>query len=119
MEVDGLIDSEIMQILPVPVAEMWLRLLRLNRSLSRNRRQHPPVQQHPPQCRYQPPPQHQQWPPGYGIGNNYGYGMAMRSHVVANVPVQPAQFTPLNSQPVQVNDANIGTIPGRTIIGDG
>ena len=28
----------------------------------------------------------------------------------ANVPVQPAQFTPLNSVPVQVNDANIGLI---------
>ena len=39
-----------------------------------------------------------------------GYGMAMQPHVAANVPVQSAQFTPLNSQPVQVNDANIGLI---------
>lgn len=30
--------------------------------------------------------------------------------VAANIPVQPAQFTPLNMQPVQVNDANIGLI---------
>ena len=30
--------------------------------------------------------------------------------MAANVPVQPAQFIPLNTQPVQVNDANIGLI---------
>ena len=32
------------------------------------------------------------------------------SHVATNVPVQPAQFTPLSSEPVQVNEANIGLI---------
>jgi flagellar motor switch protein FliN/FliY len=44
-------------------------------------------------------------PPGGG----YGYGMPMQG-MAANIPVQPAQFTPLNMQPVQVNDANIGLI---------
>ena len=34
----------------------------------------------------------------------------MQPHVATNVPVQSAQFTPLNAQPVQVNDANIGLI---------
>ena len=36
--------------------------------------------------------------------------MPMQPHVATNVPVQPAQFTPLNMMPVQVNDANIGLI---------
>ena len=34
----------------------------------------------------------------------------MQPHVASNVPVQSAQFTPLSSTPVQVNDANIGLI---------
>ena len=42
---------------------------------------------------------------------NYGYGASpMQPHVASNVPVQSAQFTPLSSTPVQVNDANIGLI---------
>ncbi len=36
------------------------------------------------------------------------YGM--QAKVASNVPVQPAQFTPLSSEPVAVNDANIGLI---------
>ena len=36
------------------------------------------------------------------------YGM--QAKVASNVPVQPAQFTPLSSEPVSVNDANIGLI---------
>ena len=44
-------------------------------------------------------------PMGYG-----GYGMPMQPHVATNVPVQAAQFTQLNMEPVQVNDANIGLI---------
>ena len=36
------------------------------------------------------------------------YGQQAR--VAANVPVQPAQFTPLSVEPVAVNDANIGLI---------
>ena len=34
----------------------------------------------------------------------------MQPHVASNVPVQSAQFTPLSTVPVQVNDANIGLI---------
>ena len=33
-----------------------------------------------------------------------------QAKVASNVPVQPAQFTPLSSEPVAVNDANIGLI---------
>ena len=44
--------------------------------------------------------------PMMGMAPNYG----AQAKVDANVPVQPAQFTPLNSVPVQVNDANIGLI---------
>ncbi|MBO6235178.1 MAG: flagellar motor switch protein FliN, partial [Schwartzia sp.] len=36
------------------------------------------------------------------------YGQQAR--VAAGVPVQPAQFTPLATAPLQVNDANIGLI---------
>ena len=40
-----------------------------------------------------------------------GYAMPpQQPHVAQNVPVQPAQFTPLSTAPVQVNDANIGLI---------
>ena len=33
-----------------------------------------------------------------------------QARVASNVPVQPAQFTPLSTEPVAVNDANIGLI---------
>ena len=36
-----------------------------------------------------------------------GFGSA---RVASGVPVQPAQFTPLATAPIQVNDANIGLI---------
>ena len=75
MEVDGLIDSEIMQLLPLDVAKGMVDAL---------------MNQQPA---------------------NYGYGAPpMQPHVASNVPVQSAQFTPLSSVPVQVNDANIGLI---------
>ena len=42
-----------------------------------------------------------------------GYGYAQppaQPHVANGAAVQPAQFTPLSTAPVQVNDANIGLI---------
>ena len=92
MEVDGLIDSEIMQLLPVNVAREMVQ------SMMGGMPQQPMMQQ--PVMQQQPMMQKPVMPqqPMYG------------SHVATNVPVQPAQFTPLSSEPVQVNEANIGLI---------
>ena len=134
MEVDGLIDSEIMQILPVHVAKEMVEAL-LGGDASGGDEPAPkpetppppqpapppqmtaapppppppPQQQYaapPPQQQYAPPPQqYAAPPPGYGYG-----GSPMQPHVANNVPVSPAQFTPLSMEPVQVNEANIGLI---------
>ena len=49
-------------------------------------------------------------PPGGGYGYGYGAPMMQQPQGGASVPVQPAAFVPLNMEPVQVNDANIGLI---------
>ena len=116
MEVDGLIDSEIMQILTLKVAKEMVDSLMGGGDESAPA----PVAQPapapapasaapppppPPQQSY-PPPQQQQYPP-----QNYGYGGSqMQPNVVTNMPVSPAQFTPLSTEPVQINEANIGLI---------
>ena len=112
MEVDGLIDSEIMQILPVPVAKEMVEALTAE-----------PEPEPAPAAAPAPAPAAMpvsapapamaapaMAAPAMAAAPAAGYGMAMQPHVAANVPVQSAQFTPLNSQPVQVNDANIGLI---------
>ena len=137
MEVDGLIDSEIMQILPVNVAKEMVEAL-LGGGASEEAAPAPeappppppppppvkapaaappppPQQAVPPPPQYAAPPPQQQYaappqgyappPPGYGYG-----GPPMQPHVANNVPVSPAQFTPLSMEPVQVNEANIGLI---------
>lgn len=141
MEVDGLIDSEIMQILPIPVAQEMVGYL-LNTGAEGSatpaapqpaaptppppptaapapqvappppqpQMQMPPPQ---PQMAQQPMPQMQmpqqpmpqmqmQMPPQ----PSYGGG----ARVASNVPVQQAVFAPLSTQPVQINEANIGLI---------
>ncbi len=121
MEVDGLIDSEIMQILPVKVAKEMVESL-TNGSTEEPEPEPapaaapPPPPPPPPQPAAAPPPPaaapaQQMAPPVMAPppGGGYGYGMPMQG-MAANIPVQPAQFTPLNMQPVQVNDANIGLI---------
>lgn len=118
MEVDGLIDSEIMQILPVSVAKEMVEAI-----LSGGVEEPEPAPPPPPPAAAPPPPQAAAAPPPMAApsapamaaappmgGMGGGYGMAMQPHVATNVPVQPAQFTPLNMTPVQVNDANIGLI---------
>ena len=130
MEVDGLIDSEIMQILTVDVAkEMVEALMGGGEEAAPEpapapapqpkaapapapKAAPPPQQSHsapPPQQNYAPPPQPQQGyappPPAYGYG-----GSQMQPNVVTNMPVSPAQFTPLSVEPVQINEANIGLI---------
>ncbi len=120
MEVDGLIDSEIMQILSVDVAKEMVEALMgggedeapapapapASKPAAAPPQQAqaapppppPPQQGYPPQG-YAPPP------PGYGYG-----GSQMQPNVVTNMPVSPAQFTPLSMEPVQINEANIGLI---------
>lgn len=133
MEVDGLIDSEIMQILPVTVAKEMVEALtggsnnepetappapapvppapEPTPAPAPQAQMTPPVQAPPPQAQMAPPvqapaPQAQMAPPVQAPAMGY----AMQPHVAQNVPVQSAQFTPLNTQPVQINDANIGLI---------
>ena len=133
MEVDGLIDSEIMQILPVTVAKEMVEALTGGSNNEPETappapapvppapeptpapppqaQMTPPVQTPPPQAQMAPPvqapaPQAQMAPPVQAPVMGY----AMQPHVAQNVPVQSAQFTPLNTQPVQINDANIGLI---------
>ena len=131
MEVDGLIDSEIMQILPVTVAKEMVEALTGGSNNepetappapapvppapeptpAPQAQMTPPVQTPPPQAQMAPPvqapaPQAQMAPPVQAPAMGY----AMQPHVAQNVPVQSAQFTPLNTQPVQINDANIGLI---------
>ena len=122
MEVDGLIDSEIMQILPVEVAKEMVESLTNGSAEEPEPEPAPapapaPPPPPPPQPAAAPPPPpaaapaQQMAPPVMAPppGGGYGYGMPMQG-MAANIPGQPAQFTPLNMQPVQVNDANIGLI---------
>ena len=147
MEVDGLIDSEIMQILPVTVAKEMVEALTggsnnepetappapapvppapeptpapapqaqmtspVQAPPPPQAQMAPPVQAPAPQAQMAPPvqapaPQAQMAPPVQAPAMGY----AMQPHVAQNVPVQSAQFTPLNTQPVQITDANIGLI---------
>lgn len=121
MEVDGLIDSEIMQILPVKIAKEMVSSL-MN-SGSAEEAAPAPAQQPAAMSAPQPMPQPAmpapqpmpqqpmmaapvQQPMMAAPVADYG----PQSRVAANVPVQPAQFAPLSTTPVAVNDANIGLI---------
>ena len=131
MEVDGLIDSEIMQILPVHVAkEMVESLMNGEANVEPEpapappptapapaaapppaAAAPPPMAAAPPPMAAAPPPMAPGgMPPGGGYGYGYGAPMMAQPQAGANVPVQPAAFVPLNMEPVQVNDANIGLI---------
>ena len=127
MEVDGLIDSEIMQIISVKVAKEMVDSLMgggeeepapapapapapTPAPAPQQNYAPPPQAAPPPQQAYAPPPQQPPQgyyapPPGYGYGGNQ-----MQPNVVTNMPVSPAQFTPLSVEPVQINEANIGLI---------
>ena len=115
MEVDGLIDSEIMQILTIDVAKEMVEALMGGASSEPAPAPAPaptpkpapaPAPPPPPPQQNYPPQQQQYYPPqGYGYG-----GSQMQPNVVTNMPVSPAQFTPLSMEPVQINEANIGLI---------
>ena len=112
MEVDGLIDSEIMQLLPVDVAKDMVDAL-MNQSADVDNEEEAIVAAAapPPPAAAAPAPAAPSAPAAAAAPANYGYGAPpMQPHVASNVPVQSAQFTPLSSAPVQVNDANIGLI---------
>ena len=95
MEVDGLIDSEIMQLLPLDVAREMVDAL-MN--------QQPDVDDEEEEIAAATAA-----PAAAPATNGYG-AQPMQPHVASNVPVQSAQFTPLSTVPVQINDANIGLI---------
>ena len=108
MEVDGLIDSEIMQILPIPVAQEMVGYLLNNEAEEEEPMPAPapaPAAPPPAPAAAAPPPAA---PPM--MGGAASYGAPPTPHVASNVPVQPAMFAPLSTAPVQVNDANIGLI---------
>lgn len=117
MEVDGLIDSEIMQILPVDIATEMVNSL-LNSGAAEEEAPPPPPPPAPaaaPQAAAPPPP-----PPAPAAAPQAAappppmaapppmYGQQAR--VSEGIPIQAAQFTPLATAPVQVNEANIGLI---------
>ena len=127
MEVDGLIDSEIMQILPLGIATDMVDAL-MNSGGAEEEEAPPPPPPPPapsvaappppppapaPAPAAAPPPPMPQAPPmpaaaPMPMAPQPVYGQQAR--VAAGVPVQPAQFTPLATAPLQVNDANIGLI---------
>ena len=119
MEVDGLIDSEIMQILPVHVAKEMVESLMNGEANVEPEPAPAPAAPAPAPAAAAPPPMQQapaaaapppMAPPGGGYGYGYGAPMMSQQQMAASVPVQPAAFTPLSMAPVQVNDANIGLI---------
>ena len=121
MEVDGLIDSQIMQILPLGIAREMVESL-MNSSKAEEEVAAPPPAPAPAPAAPPPPPAAPAAPPPMAAAPppmapapqaapmmqapmpSYGQAIAQ------GVPVQPVQFTPLATAPVQVNDANIGLI---------
>ncbi len=132
MEVDGLIDSEIMQILPLDVAKEMVSFLMGGGAEAEPEAAAPPAPAPAapapqpaaapmPQPQQQtPPPQPQQAPqmpqqPQYAAPPMampvYAQPSYAQNNVIApTVPVQNAQFTPLTNEPVEVNAANISLI---------
>ena len=110
MEVDGLIDSEIMQLLPVDVAKGMVEAL-MNQEPDVDDEEAAVEAAQASSSPAAAPATAPAAPAAAAAPANYGYGAPpMQPHVASNVPVQSAQFTPLSSAPVQVNDANIGLI---------
>lgn len=110
MEVDGLIDSEIMQLLPLDVArEMVDALMNQQPDVDDEEEAIAAAAAPPPAAPAAAPASAPAAAAAAPASNGYG-AQPMQPHVASNVPVQSAQFTPLSTVPVQVNDANIGLI---------
>lgn len=126
MEVDGLIDSEIMQILPLDVAKEMVTFLMGGGADAAEEPAPEPAPAPaapapaPVPAPVAPPPQPavaaapQYAAPQYAappVQPQYAApAYAQTSVVGAGVPVQPAQFAPLTNEPVTVNAANISLI---------
>lgn len=117
MEVDGLIDSEIMQILPVHVAkEMVESLMGGSAAEEAAAPQSAPASAPTPAPTPTPAPAPTPAAPAPQPAAAPQYAAPQyavppqMAQPAASVPVQPVQFTPLASGPVPVNDANIGLI---------
>ncbi len=118
MEVEGLIDSEIMQILPLDIAKEMVESL-LNQNSGEPEPAAPVVEAPMPAAAPAPamapapapmmaaPPQQAPQAQAYAAPQAY---MPNQARVASNIPVQTAQFTPLSTEPVQINDTNIGLI---------
>jgi len=123
MEVEGLIDSEIMQILPLGIAKEMVQSL-LNQSAGEPEPVPAPVVAAPAPAAAPMPapaptvapaaPMMQQPMPAEMPAQAYAAApqayMPNQARVASNIPVQTAQFTPLSTEPVQINDTNIGLI---------
>lgn len=113
MEVDGLIDSEIMQILPVPTAGDMVESLLHSGDTEEEPEPEAPSVPASTAATPAPTPAPAAAPaaaaaaPMMASAAPYGMGGA---RVAQGVPVQAAQFIPLSTTPVQVNEANIGLI---------
>jgi len=111
MEVEGLIDSEIMQILPIEISKDMVNNL-MSGSMEAETAPEPSVVAPPMQQQVQSAPE----PSAYAAAPQpvqqqaYAAPMQQQARVASNIPVQPAQFSPLSTEPVTVNDANIGLI---------
>ena len=112
MEVEGLIDSEIMQILPIEISKDMVNNL-MSGSMEAETAPEPSVVAPPMQQQVQSAPE----PSAYAAAapqpvqqQAYAAPMQQQARVASNIPVQPAQFSPLSTEPVTVNDANIGLI---------
>ncbi|MPM31869.1 hypothetical protein SDC9_78426 [bioreactor metagenome] len=106
MEVEDLIDSEIMQILPINVAKDMVESLI---SAVQPPQQQPPVQAPPksaPQAVAAPSLQ----PSSASAGYTPQVAAPPRQQPAHNVAVQPVQFAPLQQSPVAMGDTNIGLI---------
>ena len=116
MEVEGLIDSEIMQILPLNISKEMVESLLNGAAEEEPAPATAPAPQPAPmaaapapaQPAYTPPAAAPMAPPpAAAYAQPY---VPNQARVASNIPVQPAQFTPLSTEPVTVNDANIGLI---------
>ena len=109
MEVDGLIDSEIMQLLPLDVAREMVDALMNQQPDVDDEEEEIAAAASAAAAPAAAPASAPAAAAAAPVSNGYG-AQPMQPHVASNVPVQSAQFTPLSTVPVQVNDANIGLI---------
>lgn len=128
MEVEGLIDSEIMQILPLDVAKEMVSFLMGGGAQPEPEPEPAPAPAAPaaapaaaapvqapapaaaPQPQYAQPPQQPVYAAPPPMAQPVYAAPANMNMVSPSMPVQAAQFAPLTNEPVEVNAANISLI---------